>query len=507
MTSVASRGRPSPSLAATLVAACSSGGRQPSTAPSRGGSVGRGLGRRGGAGELTIFAAASLKGVARQGEDGVRGGQPGDDAHDLDRLVVGARDADRAGRAGRRLPVRRHDQPAEARRRRASPSGDPVVFAGNKLTVIVADRQPGRRSRRPADLAKPGLKVIAAGDEVPITKYATQLVANLAKEAGYPADFADAYAANVVSKEDNVKAVVAKIELGEGDAGIVYVTDAEGVRQGRDGRGARRGQRPGDLRRRRRQGVPEPGRRREAFLDWFAGPDGQAILAELRVPAAAVMTEEFGAAAARSRGRHGRAEQGAATRRHPGGGVARAVAGLFALFLGLPVVVARRPVASSTGRSATAIATPVVLDALGLSLTTTAVSLVITVVARPAARVRAGAPPVPRQVAGRGGRRPADRPAAVGRRPRRCCSCSAGAGCSAAPLDAVGISIPFTTIAVVLAQTFVSAPFFIRSARTGLAGVDQRPRGRRPGRRRVRAPAVPDDHRAARRARRSPPAW
>ena len=41
------------------------------------------------------------------------------------------------------------------------------------------------------------------------------------------------------------------------------------------------------------------------------------------------------------------------------------------------------------------------------------------------------------------------------------------------PLDAVGIEIPFTTLAVVLAQTFVSAPFFVRSARTGIAGVER----------------------------------
>jgi len=121
------------------------------------------------------------------------------------------------------------------------------------------------------------VKVIAAGDDVPITKYASQLVANLAKEAGYPPDFAARYTANIASKEDNVKAIVAKIELGEGDAGIVYVTDAKAstkvmtvdvpatanvpatyagvvVKASKDASAAR------------------------AFLTWFAGTHGQAIL-------------------------------------------------------------------------------------------------------------------------------------------------------------------------------------------------------------------------------------
>ena len=40
-------------------------------------------------------------------------------------------------------------------------------------------------------------------------------------------------------------------------------------------------------------------------------------------------------------------------------------------------------------------------------------------------------------------------------------------------LDAVGVQVPFSTLAVVVAQTFVSAPFFIRSARAGLAGVER----------------------------------
>jgi len=104
-------------------------------------------------------------------------------------------------------------------------AGSPEPFAGNRLTVIVPTANPAG-IQSPADLARSGVKVIAAGEGVPITTYANRAIANLGAQPGYPSGFASAVAANVVSREDNVKAVVAKIELGEGDAAIVYVTDA-----------------------------------------------------------------------------------------------------------------------------------------------------------------------------------------------------------------------------------------------------------------------------------------
>jgi molybdate transport system permease protein len=51
--------------------------------------------------------------------------------------------------------------------------------------------------------------------------------------------------------------------------------------------------------------------------------------------------------------------------------------------------------------------------------------------------------------------------------------CLGRRGIVGGPLAAVGIEIPFTTLAVVLAQVFVSAPFFVRAARTGIAGVER----------------------------------
>ena len=133
-----------------------------------------------------------------------------------------------------------------------------------------------------------------------------------------------------------------------------------------------------------------------------------------------------------------------------------AVAALFALFLGLPVVtlVARAILDGSLAKAVTA---PVVLDALSLSLVTTAISLVLTVtLGLPLAFVMAR-----RQFRGKGWLEaivdlPIVLPPSVaglalllvfGRR-----------GLLAVPFEVLGVSVPFTTIAVILAQTFVSRP-------------------------------------------------
>ena len=176
--------------------------------------------------DLTIYGAASLKGALEEAKTAYEAAVPGvtltiatDASSALAVKIEQGAPADVFLSADTKNPQALVDK--------GLTDGPAVVFAGNKLTVIVpADNPAGITT--PADLAKAGVKIIAAGDAVPITRYATQLVDNLAKEPGYPADFAAAYAANIASKEDNVKAVVAKIELGEGDAGLVYVTDAAG---------------------------------------------------------------------------------------------------------------------------------------------------------------------------------------------------------------------------------------------------------------------------------------
>lgn len=100
----------------------------------------------------------------------------------------------------------------------------PVVWAYNQLVVILPRENPGDVNTL-QDLARPGLKLVLADNQVPAGAYSRQLLDNLSSDARYGAGFKTAVLDNVVSNEENVKQVVAKVQLGEADAGIVYRSD------------------------------------------------------------------------------------------------------------------------------------------------------------------------------------------------------------------------------------------------------------------------------------------
>jgi molybdate transport system substrate-binding protein len=90
--------------------------------------------------------------------------------------------------------------------------GTPQSFAGNLLQIVVEQGNP-KDVRGLDGLARKDVKVVLAAEEVPAGRYARQLL----DQAGVRVQ--------PVSLEDNVKAVVTKVSLGEADAGIVYATD------------------------------------------------------------------------------------------------------------------------------------------------------------------------------------------------------------------------------------------------------------------------------------------
>jgi molybdate transport system permease protein len=152
-----------------------------------------------------------------------------------------------------------------------------------------------------------------------------------------------------------------------------------------------------------------------------------------------------------------------------GAGAVGAVATVTVLFLGLPIA-ALLVRAVTSGALAQSLGTAAVVDALVLSLVTTAASLGLTVVlGTPLAyalsrRPRLGA------VAGVIVDLPIVLPPSVAGLALLLLFGRSGA--LGTPIAAAGIDIPFTTLAVVIAQVFVSAPFYVRSARAGFVAVD-----------------------------------
>jgi molybdate transport system substrate-binding protein len=148
-------------------------------------------------------------------------------------------------------------------------------FCTNGLALVVPASNPAG-IRSPADLSRAGLKVVVGAESVPIGNYTRTVLDNLDGLFGdrYSADVL----ANVVSNEEHVEAVLAKVILGEADAGFVYVTDARAA--GSDVVAI-------DLPSEAQATASYPiavvaatARREDAqrFVDFVLGPEGQALL-------------------------------------------------------------------------------------------------------------------------------------------------------------------------------------------------------------------------------------
>lgn len=104
----------------------------------------------------------------------------------------------------------------------------PQPFVQNRLVVIVPEDNPAGITTL-ADLANEGVQLVFAAAEVPVGQYTLDFLTQATESGDFSASYQTDVLANVVSYEQNVRAVLTKISLGEGSAGIVYASDVVGA--------------------------------------------------------------------------------------------------------------------------------------------------------------------------------------------------------------------------------------------------------------------------------------
>ncbi len=148
----------------------------------------------------------------------------------------------------------------------------------NRLVVIYPKDNPAGLAQL-QDLARPGLKLIIAAKEVPVGQYSLDFLTKTISDTAFSPTYMDEVLNNVVSYEENVKSVLTKVALGEGDAGIVYTSDISGESAGKVGRLDI----PDSLNTIATYPIAVVGdsaapRQAQAFVDYVLGPAGQEIL-------------------------------------------------------------------------------------------------------------------------------------------------------------------------------------------------------------------------------------
>lgn len=172
---------------------------------------------------IIVFAAASLTDAFEEAADAFEAANPGSavvfnfaGSSDLAAQLAEGAPADVFASAN----VRQMNAARDAGRI----DGIPAIFARNRLVLIVPVDNPAGIATLD-DLATPGVKLIVAAPDVPVRDYTDRLLERLAADPAYGERYRAAVIANIVSEEQNVRQVAAKIALGEGDAGIVYRSD------------------------------------------------------------------------------------------------------------------------------------------------------------------------------------------------------------------------------------------------------------------------------------------
>lgn len=99
---------------------------------------------------------------------------------------------------------------------------DSIIFAKNELTIILNNKIKDIDSLE--KLSNTEYNLIIGDDSVPVGKYTNKMLEQL-KNQPSGKEIYNKIVEKIVSKENNVKNIVAKVVLGEADAGIVYKTD------------------------------------------------------------------------------------------------------------------------------------------------------------------------------------------------------------------------------------------------------------------------------------------
>lgn len=103
--------------------------------------------------------------------------------------------------------------------------GDPAVFTGNRLVIVTPAENPAGIESID-DLAGDDVRLVLANPDVPVGNYSMIAFCDYAATGSAPNEFIDSLNGNVRSEEEDVRHVLAKVQLGEADAGVVYASDA-----------------------------------------------------------------------------------------------------------------------------------------------------------------------------------------------------------------------------------------------------------------------------------------